>query len=397
MSIGGTLTEARQTAGLTIAEVSVRTRIRGTLIRAIEHDDFGPCGGDFYARGHIRAIARVVGVDSQPLIAEYDAAHQEDPATLEDLFSPSAAGQEPPPSARQRQPQEGQPQHQARPRGRWLPWLPRPVALLAVIALAVIGGGAYQLAAGSGPRDTGAAGIPGTPRNGAAASSAPAAPTTPPVTTAPPSTPAPSPSADAVREVTPSGVTAVGPGGADDGDNPGSAGLALSGDPGSPWRSHWYTTSAFGNLKPGTGLLLTLPHAVTATGITIRLGNSGASVQVRAGTSTGSLHTVASASSAGGTLRLPLDSRPRVRYLVVWFTRLPPDGNGTYQAAVYGVTVSATRLSPGGTTPRTPRCAPDGKPPSYRARGAGHRGRPPNPRCAPGLDGSIFLVAGEAR
>jgi hypothetical protein len=84
---------------------------------------------------------------------------------------------------------------------------------------------------------------------------------------------------------------------------------------------------------------------VTATRVTIRLGIPGATLQVRAGTSPGSLRTVASASSASGTVRLPLASRPRVRYLVLWFTRLPPDGNGTYQAAVYGVSVSALQSS----------------------------------------------------
>ncbi|MBO0804633.1 MAG: helix-turn-helix domain-containing protein, partial [Nocardiopsaceae bacterium] len=100
MSIGGTLAEARRTAGLSVAEVSARTRIRGSLIRAIEGDDFGPCGGDFYARGHIRAIARVVGVDSRPLIASYDEAHPEGrPVTMEDLLHP-------PPEQEQREPRQ---------------------------------------------------------------------------------------------------------------------------------------------------------------------------------------------------------------------------------------------------------------------------------------------------
>lgn len=73
MSIGGTLAGGRQEAGLTITAVSQRTCIRETIIRGIEHDDFSGCGGDFYARGHIRSIAGVVGVDPQPLIDEYDA------------------------------------------------------------------------------------------------------------------------------------------------------------------------------------------------------------------------------------------------------------------------------------------------------------------------------------
>jgi Helix-turn-helix domain len=74
VSIGGALAEARSDAGLSITDVSERTRIRAAIIRDIERDDYAACGGDFYARGHIRAIAKVVGADPVPLIAEYDEA-----------------------------------------------------------------------------------------------------------------------------------------------------------------------------------------------------------------------------------------------------------------------------------------------------------------------------------
>jgi cytoskeletal protein RodZ len=75
VSIGDTLAEARRQAGLTITQVSQQTRIRESIVRAIEQGDFTPCGGDFYARGHIRSIAEVVGVDPVPLIREYDQEH----------------------------------------------------------------------------------------------------------------------------------------------------------------------------------------------------------------------------------------------------------------------------------------------------------------------------------
>ena len=75
MSIGDTLAEARRQAGLTTAQVSQQTRIRESIIRSIEQGDFSSCGGDFYARGHIRSIAAVVGVDPAPLIREYDEEH----------------------------------------------------------------------------------------------------------------------------------------------------------------------------------------------------------------------------------------------------------------------------------------------------------------------------------
>jgi cytoskeletal protein RodZ len=75
VSIGEILADQRREAGLTIAQVSTQTRIRATVIRAIERDDFTPCGGNFYARGHIKGIARVVGLDPEPLIREYDEEH----------------------------------------------------------------------------------------------------------------------------------------------------------------------------------------------------------------------------------------------------------------------------------------------------------------------------------
>jgi cytoskeletal protein RodZ len=82
VSIGEDLAAARRGAGLTAAEVSRKTRIRETLIRAIERDDYRACGGDFYTRGHIRAIAHAVGADPVPLIAEYDAAHRPPDAVI---------------------------------------------------------------------------------------------------------------------------------------------------------------------------------------------------------------------------------------------------------------------------------------------------------------------------
>jgi cytoskeletal protein RodZ len=73
MSIGDALAEGRRQAGLTITQVSQRTCIRETIIRGIERGDLSGCGGDFYARGHIRSIACAVGLNPEPLIAEYDA------------------------------------------------------------------------------------------------------------------------------------------------------------------------------------------------------------------------------------------------------------------------------------------------------------------------------------
>ena len=76
MRVGEALAEARGRAGLTVAEVSQRTRIREAVIEGIEGDDYSMCGGDFYARGDIRSIAKAGGADPEPLICEYDAVHR---------------------------------------------------------------------------------------------------------------------------------------------------------------------------------------------------------------------------------------------------------------------------------------------------------------------------------
>lgn len=344
---------------MTIADVSARTRIRPPIIRAIEQDDYGVCGGDFYARGHIRAIARTVGLDSESLVREYDAARLTgQPVTMDDLpgrHAPApadaAAASEPPPAAQPRQPAPDWRQPRPSPRRRRA----RPSAsLLAVLltGLFVIGFGSYRVVtSGSGNQRLASAGDSSHPR--ASPHSAPASPRPAPVASTPVRTPVRTPSArpsprhtrakPAVHQVTPVSATAFGPAGTSDGDNPRNASLALSGDASNPWHTDWYTTARFGNLQSGTGLLLDLGRTVTATGVTIQLGSTpGADLQVRAGTSLGSLSTVASASDAGGTIRLRLTSPARVRYLVIWFTLLPPDSSGTYQADVSGVTVTAT-------------------------------------------------------
>ncbi|MFD7708435.1 helix-turn-helix domain-containing protein [Streptomyces sp. NPDC059785] len=79
-SIGHALRQARIDAGLTVDDVSNATRVRIAIVHAIEQDDFAPCGGDVYARGHIRTLARAVHLDPEPLLAQYAEDHGGRPA-----------------------------------------------------------------------------------------------------------------------------------------------------------------------------------------------------------------------------------------------------------------------------------------------------------------------------
>ncbi|MFI9597369.1 helix-turn-helix domain-containing protein [Nonomuraea sp. NPDC052265] len=74
-SIGAMLAAARQAAGMTVAQVSAATRIRETIINRIEQEDYDQCGGGFYARGHVKAIAKVVGLDPEATVHLFDQQH----------------------------------------------------------------------------------------------------------------------------------------------------------------------------------------------------------------------------------------------------------------------------------------------------------------------------------
>lgn len=75
VTAGALLAAARAAAGMSVDEVSARTRIRATLIRQMEQDDFAGIGGAVYTRGHIRGIARALGADPEPIVAAFEASH----------------------------------------------------------------------------------------------------------------------------------------------------------------------------------------------------------------------------------------------------------------------------------------------------------------------------------
>lgn len=90
--IGEKLQGARLAAGLTAREISERTRITPEVLHRIEAGEFAQCGGDVYARGHIRAYAHAVGLDPAPLLAEYGAIRLP-PLTKRDLRKPRVVAQ----------------------------------------------------------------------------------------------------------------------------------------------------------------------------------------------------------------------------------------------------------------------------------------------------------------
>jgi Helix-turn-helix domain len=554
LSVGEALAEARYRAGLTVDEVSERTRIREAVIRCIELDDYDACGGDLYVRGYVRAIAGAVGIDAQPLIREYDAEradaapdatgpargifaaspvgtalaatatvpepptvidlpkitadpHNEDSAvaaqeataadpeataadpevtaadpdvtvadpdvtvadpeftvadpdvtvadpeftvadlevdaadtdvivadpdipvadpdvtaaaldatiadpefTITDsdfaLLEPQlivpdpasglpdpwddtpdpvrAAPVEPawaasafeaasPPKvarpARVAKPAKvAKPAVAAQPRqpSRWRArvkssrWV-TGIAVLVVIALAVAGFAGSRIASHlshqtasndaaarqQAARQASQAGkhTGGKPATGAGHSGnspkAPKAPKASKASKAHASTTR-APHALSAHWLPIALAAAFGPDGTADGDNPQGAQFAIT--PSSlPWRTDWYASADFGQLKSGTGLLLDMGKSVTVTSVRLELSpDRGANLQLKMGSSTTltDLRAAAGADDVGGTIQLQLRSPVHARYVLIWFTLLPPNGAGQYQESVYRVVVN---------------------------------------------------------
>jgi len=87
MSFGSRLRQARESRGLSMADVAAATRLRSAVLARIEADDVDALGAEVYAVGYIRSYANVVGCEAAPLIADYRArrsgalANGEEPAT----------------------------------------------------------------------------------------------------------------------------------------------------------------------------------------------------------------------------------------------------------------------------------------------------------------------------
>jgi len=57
----------------------------------------------------------------------------------------------------------------------------------------------------------------------------------------------------------------------------------------------------------------------------------------------GGLPVAASASDVGGTVQLRLNTPVSGRYVLIWFTQLPPDSQGKYQVTVRSAAIYGTK------------------------------------------------------
>jgi cytoskeletal protein RodZ len=311
VSIGEALAQARLQAGLGVAQVSDQTRIRETIITALEHNDYSVCGGDSYARGYIRTIARAVGADPDPLIQEYNTARPRPQPASKDRAEPASKDRAEP----------------ARFTGMgerlWRAWL-------VVVVLVMAGLWFVALRYHAGPRHAVTAAPSAQALPAAHRQRGQPSPARPPAqaTTIPP------------RTLIPASAAAFGPSGTGQGDNSDLAYLAIDAEPDTAWHTDWYATAHFGNLYTGTGLLVDMGRSATITAARISLGRAhGAGLQLRVGNAPAlaDLPPVAQRANAGGVVRLRLMRPAHGRYVLLWFTSLPPDSAGTFQVRVYNL------------------------------------------------------------
>jgi transcriptional regulator with XRE-family HTH domain len=86
MTLGQVIRDARIAAHLSIEQLSDMTSVRIGLLTEMEENNFSHCGGDTYARGHLRNIANKVGVDPNVFIKLYNEEHSLENRAIGDLL-----------------------------------------------------------------------------------------------------------------------------------------------------------------------------------------------------------------------------------------------------------------------------------------------------------------------
>ena len=201
------------------------------------------------------------------------------------------------------------------------------IVLVVLLVLAAIGTGVYSL---TRPHGTAGAG----PRNSGSSSA--------------------SPSVAANTVLTPvsaGGFDALGL--ANDPGNEDNAGapMAIDGNPSTSWHTQFYDGNpVFGGLKQGTGLILDMGKPVSLRSVTVTFGpEAGANVAIMVGNSKSvSPQGLASFTKVakhkhvgGGTQVFQTSSATQGRYVLIWFTKLPPQPGSTsvFEAFISSVVV----------------------------------------------------------
>lgn len=86
MTLGSTIRDAREAARISLESLSDSTSIRMGLLTEMENNNFAHCGGDTYARGHLRTIANRIGLNPQILLDLFNEEHSTEKRAMQDLL-----------------------------------------------------------------------------------------------------------------------------------------------------------------------------------------------------------------------------------------------------------------------------------------------------------------------
>lgn len=95
MTLGSMISKARIDARVSIEDLSSSTNIRVPLLRDIEANNFANCGGDTYARGHIRNIAQRLGIDPQVFLSVYEDEQMQVDRSMQEMLVETSAMKRP--------------------------------------------------------------------------------------------------------------------------------------------------------------------------------------------------------------------------------------------------------------------------------------------------------------
>ena len=87
MSLGSVISASRNSAGMSIDGLSEATSIRSGLLREMENDNFVNCGGETYARGHLRNIAVALKVNPETFLSLYVEEQSTEQRKMQDLLT----------------------------------------------------------------------------------------------------------------------------------------------------------------------------------------------------------------------------------------------------------------------------------------------------------------------
>ena len=85
-SLGGVIRSTRENSGYSYSDLEQSTKIPKYILKDIEQDKFDSAGGNTYARGHIRTLAKFLKADSEKWLSRFEEQNSEIDRSMSDLL-----------------------------------------------------------------------------------------------------------------------------------------------------------------------------------------------------------------------------------------------------------------------------------------------------------------------